>query len=56
MAMIERAILIVMDGCGAGAAPDAELFGDTEDLSWDSPIMSKQFSERAPFKFKKFMF
>ena len=32
----------------------AELFGDTEDLSWDSPIMSKQFSERAPFKFKKF--
>lgn len=32
----------------------AELFGDTEDLSWDSPIMSKSFSERAPFKFKKF--
>lgn len=30
--MIERAILIVMDGCGAGTAPDAELFGDKGEL------------------------
>jgi phosphopentomutase len=27
--MIERVLLLVMDGCGAGTAPDAELFGDT---------------------------
>lgn len=27
--MIERTFLLVMDGCGAGTAPDAELFGDT---------------------------
>ena len=26
--MFDRVICIVMDGCGAGAAPDAELFGD----------------------------
>ncbi|HET6644757.1 MAG TPA: phosphopentomutase, partial [Fimbriimonadales bacterium] len=26
--MFQRVICIVMDGCGAGAAPDAELFGD----------------------------
>ena len=30
--MIERAILIVMDGGGAGTAPDAELFGDKGEL------------------------
>ena len=29
IAMIERVILLVMDGCGAGTAPDAALFGDT---------------------------
>lgn len=29
--MIERAIILVMDGCGAGTAPDAALFGDTGD-------------------------
>ncbi len=27
--MIDRTFLLVMDGCGAGTAPDAELFGDT---------------------------
>ncbi len=27
--MIKRAIILVMDGCGAGTAPDAALFGDT---------------------------
>lgn len=26
--MIDRVLLLVMDGCGAGTAPDAELFGD----------------------------
>lgn len=31
--MAKRAIVIVMDGCGAGAAPDAELFGDFESPS-----------------------
>ena len=36
--MIERAILIVMDGCGAGAAPDAELFGDTGDLKGNTLV------------------
>lgn len=29
--MIERVLLLVMDGCGAGTAPDAELFGDVGD-------------------------
>ncbi len=29
--MIKRAIILVMDGCGAGTAPDAALFGDTGD-------------------------
>jgi phosphopentomutase len=28
VASFERVICIVLDGCGAGAAPDAELFGD----------------------------
>lgn len=28
MRQFERVILLVMDGCGAGAAPDAHLFGD----------------------------
>lgn len=28
---MKRAIVIVMDGCGAGAAPDAEAFGDRDD-------------------------
>lgn len=27
---MKRAIVIVLDGCGSGAAPDAELFGDTQ--------------------------
>lgn len=27
----ERVILIVMDGCGAGTAPDADLFGDRDE-------------------------
>ena len=26
---MKRAIVIVLDGCGAGAAPDCELFGDS---------------------------
>jgi phosphopentomutase len=26
---LERAILIVLDGCGVGAAPDAADYGDT---------------------------
>ncbi len=30
---MKRAIVIVMDGCGAGAAPDAPLFGDHEEPS-----------------------
>lgn len=36
--MINRAILIVMDGCGAGTAPDAELFGDTGDNRGDTLV------------------
>lgn len=27
---LKRAIVLVLDGCGAGAAPDAELFGDAD--------------------------
>lgn len=30
---MRRAILIVLDGCGAGAAPDAEVFGDRDEPS-----------------------
>ena len=36
--MINRVLLIVMDGCGAGTAPDAELFGDTGDNRGDTLV------------------
>ncbi|CAN5684932.1 phosphopentomutase [soil metagenome] len=41
---MKRAILIVLDGCGAGAAPDAAAFGDT-----DGPNTLRHVYERAPF-------
>lgn len=39
--MIKRAVVIVLDGCGAGAAPDAGMFGDHHDPNtlknvWDA--------------------
>ena len=40
-----RAILLVMDGCGAGAAPDAAAFGDTH-----APSTLKHVFEAAPFQ------
>ncbi|MDR3687953.1 MAG: phosphopentomutase [Fimbriimonas sp.] len=39
---MKRAILIVMDGCGAGEAPDASLFGDS-----DHPSTIRHVWERA---------
>lgn len=35
---LDRALLIVADGCGAGAAPDAALFGDTGDNLGDTLV------------------
>jgi phosphopentomutase len=42
---MRRAILIVLDGCGAGEAPDASKFGDT-----DHPATIKHVFERFPFE------
>ena len=41
---MRRAILLVLDGCGAGAAPDAADFGDTND-----PNTLRHVYEAAPF-------
>ena len=41
---MRRAILLVLDGCGAGAAPDAALFGDTH-----APDTLRHVYEVAPF-------
>lgn len=35
---IDRTLLVVMDGCGAGTAPDAEAFGDTGDNRGDTLV------------------
>ena len=42
---MRRAILIVMDGCGAGAAPDAAAFGDTH-----GPSTLRHVYDAAPFR------
>jgi phosphopentomutase len=48
MEMKKRAIVIVMDGCGAGAAPDAADFGDCDSPSTIKHIWEQLGSLEAP--------
>lgn len=45
---MKRAIVVVLDGCGAGAAPDSERFGDGSEVATVANVWRKVGGFRAP--------